>query len=115
MKSNRVYVEHILTSISDIESFTQSGRDGFEQSKLIQAGVIRNLEVLGEATKRISSDLKSWYPEVPWKQMAALRDVLIHDYMGVDLNIVWNVVENELPRLKHQLTAILIDIGTSDL
>lgn len=106
MKSDRVYVEHILECIQNIEEFTSEGREAFMNSKLIQAGVIRNLEVVGEATKRVSIDLRNSHPEIPWKKMSGLRDVLIHDYMGVDIDLIWNVVIKELPTLKQQLQAI---------
>lgn len=71
--------------------------------------MIRNLEVLGEATKRISQDLRRQYPQLPWREMAGLRDVLIHNYFGVDNEIVWNVVEKELPTLKEQIIDMLND------
>ena len=106
MKSDRVYIEHILECIQNVEEFTREGREAFMNSKLIQAGVIRNLEIMGEAAKRVSSDLRDRSPGIPWKKMSGLRDVLIHDYMGVDVGLVWNVVAKELPTLKQQLQAI---------
>lgn len=76
-----------------------------------QDAIIRNLEILGEASKRLSKPLKSQYSHIPWRNIAGLRDVLIHDYMGVDLPSVWNVVEQNLPILKKQLDAIIEDIS----
>lgn len=107
MKDDKVYLLHILQCIKDIEEFTAGGRTAFYQSRLIQAAVIRNLEVIGEATKHISDDLRQQYTHIPWKQMAGLRDVLIHDYMGVDLEIVWNVVDKNLPAVKEQIEEII--------
>ena len=76
-------------------------------SDLIQDAVIRNLEIVGEATKRVSQETKEQHQEIPWRQMAGLRDVLIHDYMGISLEIVWNVVQDELPQLKTKIIELL--------
>lgn len=88
MKNDLLYIEHILTSINKIEQYTHSGKDAYMNSSIIQDAVIRNLEIIGEATKKISSQFRQDNPQVPWKQMAGMRDVLIHDYMGVDLTII---------------------------
>lgn len=107
MKDNKIYLRHIKECIENIESYTPNGEDDFFSSKLIQDAVIRNLEIIGEATKRISKDFREQHPHVPWREMAGLRDVLIHDYFGVDNGIVWNVVENEIPPLKEKITDML--------
>lgn len=103
MKRDYVYLTHILECIDTIESYLPNGEQDYFSSKLIQDAVIRNLEIIGEATKGISQKLRSDHKEIPWKEMAALRDVLIHKYFGVDNEIVWNVVENELPRVKKEI------------
>lgn len=100
MKNDKLYLTHILECITNIESYIPNGEDDFFSSKLIQDAVIRNLEIIGEATKRISKDFREKHPNVPWREMAGLRDVLIHDYFGVDNGIVWNVVEKEIQPLK---------------
>ena len=106
MKEDKIYLLNILEAIEKIETYTVSGKDKFIKSTLIQDGVIRNLEIIGEATKRISPDLKEQHTDIPWKQMAGLRDVLIHDYMGVDLEIAWNVVCRELPKVKSKVKGL---------
>lgn len=107
MKDDNVYLRHILECIENIESYIPNGKSDFFSSKLIQDAVIRNLEIVGEATKRISQDLREQHPQLPWREMAGLRDILIHNYFGVDNGIVWNVVEEEIPTLKEQITDLL--------
>jgi uncharacterized protein with HEPN domain len=111
MKSNKIYLTHISECIGNIESYTPNGKSDYYSSKLIQDAVIRNLEIIGEATKKVTPDLKNQFPIVKWREMAGLRDVLIHNYFGVDNEIVWNVVENELPRLKEQIKNTLDTIN----
>lgn len=107
MKDDRVYLINIIDSIENIQEYTKSGKEVFMKTKIIQDAVIRNLEIMGEATKKISSTLKKDYPDIPWREMAGLRDVLIHGYLGVDIKIVWNVVQNELPNLKEEIKSLL--------
>ncbi|RXI96573.1 DUF86 domain-containing protein [Anaerobacillus alkaliphilus] len=105
MKTDRIYITHILECIDNINSYVQEEKD-FLSSRLIQDAVIRNLEVIGEAINKGSKDLREREKLVPWSEMAGLRDVLIHNYFGVDLSIVWKVVENELPKIKPELQKI---------
>jgi len=107
MKDDKVFLQNILECIVKIETYTNAGKEEFMNSGLIQDAVIRNLEIVGEATKRVSQGIKEQNQEIPWRQMAGLRDVLIHDYMGISLKIVWNVVQNELPQLKIKIIELL--------
>lgn len=104
----RQYLEDILTAIQNIRSYTAGLT--FEQfaadNKTIDA-VIRNLEIIGEAVKQVPVDLRSAHPEVEWKKVAGLRDILIHQYFGVKLQIVWDIVEREIPRLEVGVTQLL--------
>lgn len=84
MKDDKLYLINILESISRIELYTAAGAEEFHTSTLIQDAVIRNFEIIGEATKKLSSELRSRYTGVPWTRIAGLRDVLIHDYLAVD-------------------------------
>ncbi len=79
-------------------------------SMLVQDGVIRNLEVIGEATKRLSGQVRQSYPDVPWKQMAGMRDVLIHDYLRINLKRVWQTVEQDIPILKTTLITLVQEL-----
>lgn len=107
MKGDQVYLRHILDAIEKIESYVSVGRDVFMVTSHWQDAVIRQLEIIGEATKRLSQELRSQYDEVPWRRVAGPRDVLIHDYMGVDLAAVWEITQRDLPLLKEHVQGIL--------
>jgi uncharacterized protein with HEPN domain len=109
MKEDKVYLQHILDAIRKVETYVGVGRDEFMAKSHWQDAAIRQLEILGEATKRLSPGLRSRYPEVPWRRIAGLRDVLIHDYMGVRLTAVWEVAQTHLPAFKKQIEQILKD------
>lgn len=83
------------------------GKDVFLKTSHWQDAVIRELEIVGEATKNISDGLRNKYPDIPWRRIAGLRDVLIHDYMGVDLEAVWEITQKNLPTLKTKIESIL--------
>lgn len=106
MSDDRLYLSHMLESIRRIREFTAAGREEFMASLLIQDAVIRNFEVVGEAAKRLSEDCARANPEIPWRRIAGFRDVLIHQYMGVDLLEVWNIVVRDLPTLETSLQKI---------
>ena len=101
MKDDSVYLGHILRCIARIEKYTASGKETFFSSHLIQDGVIRNLQTLAEASQRVSDAVKDSYPDVDWKGLAGFRNVLVHDYLGVDPELVYRAVEHDIPRLKH--------------
>jgi len=107
----RDYLNDIITSIDDVETFTvgMDFEDFIADKKTINA-VVRSLEIIGEAVKNIPDNIKDSHPELPWKYMAGMRDKLIHGYHGVDLEIVWTVVKEELPPLKPMMQKILDEI-----
>jgi uncharacterized protein with HEPN domain len=90
-----------------IEDYIKDGRDTFMETPMIQDAVIRNFEIIGEATKNLSEDIKQDNSDIPWRQMAGLRDVLIHAYRRVQLTRVWNVIEQNLPQLKQRVQNLL--------
>ncbi len=101
MKDDAVYLRHVLRCIARIEEYTVGGRESFLSSSLTQDGVIRNLQTLAESSQRLSESIKAAYPDVDWKGLAGFRNVLVHDYLGVDLALVFHSVEHDIPRLKR--------------
>lgn len=106
-KDPRVFMAQILERIDRILTFTEDGREAFFESQLLQDAAIRNLEVIGEAAKRVPDDYRNSYPTIPWQGLASLRDVLIHQYEGVSLDEVWRIVRDELPPLRQAISSIL--------
>jgi uncharacterized protein with HEPN domain len=100
VKDDRLYLEHIRDAIAKIRAYTAGGRDEFMRNSLIQDGVIRNFEIIGEASKQLSDDVKGKHPEIPWSDVARFRDFLIHHYMGVNPKRIWDVIETHLPALR---------------
>jgi uncharacterized protein with HEPN domain len=107
VRDDRAYLEDIIERIRLTEEFLQPGREQFYQSRLIQEAVIRNLEIIGEASRGISEECRTAHPEVPWKQIAAFRNFVIHVYWGIKLERIWEIVDKELPTLKPQIVSIL--------
>ena len=106
MKDDAVYVQHVLECIARIEQYTKAGRTEFAASTLIQDGVIRNLQTLGQSVLKLSEPFKSAHSEVDWKSIIGLRNVLVHDYLGISVARVWEIVERDLPALKAKILAI---------
>ena len=107
MKDDRVYLKHILRCIARIQEYTAGGRESFFASPLIQDGVIRNLQTLAESSQHLSEGIKAAHSSVDWKGLAGFRNVLVHDYLGVDLELVYRAVDQDVPKLKVACEAAL--------
>lgn len=104
----RIYLKHILRCIARIEEYTAGGRESFFASHLIQDGVIRNLQTLAESSQHLREAVRASQPSVDWKGLAGFRNVLVHDYLGIDLELVYRAVDQDVPKLKVASGAALL-------
>ena len=107
MKDDRVYLHHMRECIQRIEDNVAGGRDQFMASHTLQDAVLRNLQTMTESTQRLSETLKSMHPEIEWRRIAAFRNILVHAYLGIDLERIWEVIERDVPTLKQAILALL--------
>ena len=108
MKDDKLYLIHISECIERIESYVSgTDKEAFMASSFVQDAVVRNLQVMAESTQRLSHNLKESHPEIDWYKIAGFRNVLVHDYLGVDMARVWNIIEKEIPVLKRSTRKIL--------
>lgn len=103
MKDVRLYLVHIIECVDKIELFTKDGKEIFLSNILIQDAVYRNFEIIGEAAKHVPDNVRKNIPDIPWRQVAGFRDVLIHQYDGVDPLQVWQVIENNLLDIRKNI------------
>ena len=103
-----IFLKHILSAVDEIEKFTKGvGREDFLRSSEKQSAVVRQLEIIGEAVKNLSEEFKSKQSDIPWRDISSMRDNLIHEYFGVDLEVVWETVKEDLADLKSELLKII--------
>lgn len=110
-RDDTVYLRHMLDAIAKVEEYLQGvDEKRFAQNTLLQDGVIRQLEIIGEAVKRLSPDLRGRYAGISWKDIAGMRDKLIHDYFGVDLEAVWTTATEDILVFKEEVRRILKEL-----
>lgn len=109
--TDEAILRHILIAIERVELYAQGGSDAFLADTRTQDAIMRNLEIIGEAVKSLSNELKAEYPDIPWRQISGMRDFLIHVYFGVNLNTVWQTVATDIGPLKSAIVKALADFG----
>jgi uncharacterized protein with HEPN domain len=111
MRRTEERLRDILDAIEAIERYASQGRIAFEDQELIQVWIVHHLQIIGEATNALPDDLTGLYPQVPWTQVVAFRNIVVHEYFRVSLNLVWSIAVNDLPMLKDQVGQVLLDVS----
>jgi uncharacterized protein with HEPN domain len=106
-KDDTVYLRHILECVRRIEEDIVEGRERFMASHTLQDAVLRNLQVMAESTQRVSETAKATQPNVEWRKIAAFRNILVHDYLGIDLDTIWEITQRDVPQLKQSVEDML--------
>lgn len=106
MKDDGIYLAHILESIRRIEEDTTGGEAQFYEKRVLQDAVLRNLQTMAESTQRLSPALKATQPQIEWQSIAAFRNILVHDYLGIDIRLIWQVTQRDIPELKQAVLAM---------
>jgi uncharacterized protein with HEPN domain len=113
MKDDRAYLNYILECIQNIEEYTVGGYAQFINSRLHQDAILRKLQVIAESTQHLSEKFKAKHSEIEWQSIAAFRNVLVHDYLGIDLDEIWKIVQGDLPKLKSEIDKVFYEMKNS--
>ncbi len=114
MKSAKARLQDILSAIEQIEKYRARGRAAFDQDELIQIWMVHHLQIIGEAAAQLGRSFHETYPYAPWAQIVAMRNILVHQYSGVDLNEIWNAVENDIPELRQAIERLVRLLESAD-
>jgi len=112
-KDDAIYLRHILDCLLKIEEDVAEGCKRFLASHTLQDAVLRNLQVMAESTQRLSEDVKTAHPEIEWRKISTFRNILVHDYLGIDLETIWDITQHDVPALKQSVEMILSEINNS--
>ena len=108
MRNHSLYLKDILSAIDSIEKFVEGMEfEDFKQDDKTSSAVVRKFEIIGEAAKKVPTSLKKKYPEIPWKEMAGMRDKLIHFYFGIDYKLIWQTIKHRIPQIKPVILKII--------
>jgi len=107
MRNDRERLLDIREAIENIQKYAARGKDAFRKDELIQTWVLHHIQILGEAASRISDEFQEEHPDIPWFKIIGMRNILVHDYFHIDIDVVWSVVENDLPALYDQVIHLL--------
>lgn len=111
MRDTRERLLDVLEAIERIGRYAAKGREAFEHDELIQTWMIHHLRVVGEACRAVPTAFSDAHPEIPWSKIIGFRNILVHDYFGIQLDVVWLIVERDLPDLKRKVEAIVQELG----
>ncbi len=115
MRDARIRLQDILFAIEQIEKYRARGRAAFDRDELIQVWMVHHLQIIGEATAQLGRSFHEAYPYAPWAQIVAMRNILVHQYSGIDLNEIWNAVEHDIPALRQAVERLLQMLDSADL
>jgi uncharacterized protein with HEPN domain len=109
MRRDAERLQDIIEAIERIERYAQRGKEAFVHDELLQTWVVHHIQIIGEAARKLSDELRARDQDIPWPEIVAMRNVLVHDYFGIDVDEVWSTVEEDLPGLKRRVRTLLAD------
>ena len=107
MRDPRERLEDILEAIGHIDRYVARGREAFEADELIQSWFVRHLQIIGEAARALPEEIRAKMTDIPWSKVIGMRHILVHDYFGIDTEVVWDAVQRDLPSLREKITGLL--------
>jgi uncharacterized protein with HEPN domain len=107
VRDPRERLEDILEAIGHIDRYAARGREAFEADELIQSWFVRHLQIIGEAARALPEEIRTKMSDIPWSKVIGMRHILVHDYFGIDTEVVWDAVQRDLPSLREKITSLL--------